>query len=70
MAPSKLRLAVASMNQPETRIGDLCAELGITLRMRRSIRPTRAAVQKAENPATTNSGCSDHRNSGSRPEFV
>jgi Resolvase, N terminal domain len=39
MAPSKLRLAVASMNQPETRIGDLCAELGITLRMRRSIRP-------------------------------
>ena len=31
MTPSKLRLAVASMNQPETRIGDLCAELGITL---------------------------------------
>ena len=42
MAPSKLRLAVASMNQPETRIGDLCAEPGITLRMGRSIRPTRA----------------------------
>ena len=40
MAPSKLRLAVASMNQPESRIGDLCAELRITLRMRRSIRPT------------------------------
>jgi hypothetical protein len=38
MAPSKLRLAVASMNQPRTRMGDLCAELGITLRMRRSIR--------------------------------
>jgi DNA invertase Pin-like site-specific DNA recombinase len=35
MTPSKLRLAVASMNQPEARIGDLCAELGITLRMRR-----------------------------------
>ncbi len=34
MAPSKLCLDVASMNQPETRIGDLCAELGITLRMR------------------------------------
>ncbi len=44
MALSKLRLAVASMNQPETRIGDLCAELGITLRMRRSIRPTRKAT--------------------------
>jgi hypothetical protein len=42
MTPSKLRLAVASMNQPETRIGDLCAELGITHWMRRSIRPTRA----------------------------
>ena len=38
MNPSKLRLAVASMNQPETRIGDLCAELGITLWMLRSIR--------------------------------
>ncbi len=38
MAPAKLRLAVSSTNQPETRIGDLCAELGITLRMRRSIR--------------------------------
>ena len=37
MAPSKLRLAVASMNQPETRIGDLCAELGMTLRIRRSM---------------------------------
>ena len=39
MTAAKLRLAVASMNQPETRIGDLYAELGITLRMRRSIRP-------------------------------
>ena len=34
MAPSKVRPAVASMNQPETRIGDRCAGLGITLRMR------------------------------------
>jgi hypothetical protein len=41
MAPSKLRLAVASMNQPETNIGDLCAEPGITLRMRR-VDPTDA----------------------------
>jgi DNA invertase Pin-like site-specific DNA recombinase len=31
MASSKLRLAVASMNQPGTRMGDLCAELDITL---------------------------------------
>ncbi len=43
MTPSKLRLVVASINQSETRIGDLCAELGITLWMRRSIRPKRAA---------------------------
>ncbi len=42
MTPSKLRVAVASMNQSESRIGDLCAELGITLWMRRSIRPKRA----------------------------
>jgi hypothetical protein len=42
MALSKLRLAVASMNQPETTIGDLWAEPGITLRTGRSIRPTRA----------------------------
>jgi DNA invertase Pin-like site-specific DNA recombinase len=30
MTPSKLRLAMASVDKPETRIGDLCAELGIT----------------------------------------
>jgi Resolvase, N terminal domain len=55
MAPSKLRLAVASMNQPETRIGDLCAELGITLRVRRSIRPTLRSIrptQVAERPSS------------------
>jgi DNA invertase Pin-like site-specific DNA recombinase len=44
IAPSKLRLTVASINQPGTRIGDLCAELGITLRMRRAIRPERTAA--------------------------
>ena len=30
MTPAKLRLAVASMGKPETKVGDLCAELGIT----------------------------------------
>ncbi len=30
MTPAKLRLAMASMGQPETRVGDLCEELGIT----------------------------------------
>jgi DNA invertase Pin-like site-specific DNA recombinase len=30
MTPAKLRLATASMGQPDTKIGELCAELGIT----------------------------------------
>jgi len=30
MTPAKLRLAMASMGKPETKIGDLCSELGIT----------------------------------------
>lgn len=30
MTPAKLRLASASMGQPDTKVADLCAELGIT----------------------------------------
>ena len=30
MTPAKLRLACAAMGQPETKVGDLCQELGIT----------------------------------------
>ena len=30
MTPAKLRLAMASMGQPETKVGDLCNELGVT----------------------------------------
>ena len=30
MTPAKLRLAQAAMGQPETKVGDLCRELGIT----------------------------------------
>lgn len=30
MTPAKLRLARASMGQPETRIGDLCKDLGVS----------------------------------------
>ncbi len=30
MTPAKLRLAQAAMGQPGTKVGDLCAELGIT----------------------------------------
>ena len=29
MTAAKLRLAMASMGQPETKVGDLCAELGL-----------------------------------------
>jgi Resolvase, N terminal domain len=51
MAPSKLRLDLASMNQPATTISDLCAELGITLRMRRSIRRC-ASRERRRSPAS------------------
>lgn len=30
MTPAKLRLAQATMGKPETKVGDLCAEIGIT----------------------------------------
>ncbi|MCB5276033.1 DNA-invertase hin [Arthrobacter sp. SO5] len=30
MTPAKLRLALASMGKPGTKVGDLCTELGIT----------------------------------------
>jgi transposase-like protein len=30
MTPAKVRLAAASMGQPDTNVGDLCKELGIT----------------------------------------
>ena len=30
MTPAKLRLALAAMGQPETHVGALCRELGIT----------------------------------------
>lgn len=30
MTPAKLRLALASMGKPDTKVGDLCAELGIS----------------------------------------
>ncbi|MBH9387755.1 Hin recombinase, partial [Pseudomonas aeruginosa] len=30
MTAAKLRLAMAAMGQPETKVGDLCQELGVT----------------------------------------
>lgn len=41
MTPAKLRLAMASMGNPETHVGDLCQELGITRQtLYRHISPT------------------------------
>ena len=41
MTSAKLRLATASMGQPDTKVGDLCAELGITRQtLYRHVSPT------------------------------
>ncbi len=41
MTPPKLRLAAASMGQPDTKVGELCAELGITRQtLYRHVSPT------------------------------
>ena len=41
MTPAKVRLAAASMGQPETDIGELCKELGITRQtLYRHVSPT------------------------------
>ncbi len=41
MTPAKLRLAAASMGQPDTKISELCAELGITRQtLYRHVAPT------------------------------
>ena len=41
MTPAKLRLATASMGQHDTKIGELCAELGITCQtLYRHVSPT------------------------------
>jgi len=41
MTPAKLRLAMASMGKPETKVGTLCAELGVTRQtLYRHVSPT------------------------------
>ena len=41
MTPAKRRLATASMGQPDTKIGDLCTELGIARQtLYRHVSPT------------------------------
>ena len=54
MTPAKLRLAMAAMGKPETNVGDLCQELGITRStLYRHVSPTgepRAAAARAPIP--------------------
>src|SRR4051794_20003659 len=41
MTPAKVRLAIASMGQPGTKVGELCAELGVTRQtLYRHVSPT------------------------------
>lgn len=41
MTPAKVRLAKASMGQPDTNVGDLCEELGVTRQtLYRHVSPT------------------------------
>lgn len=41
MTPAEVRLAAASMGQPDTKVGELCAELGVTLQtLYRHVSPT------------------------------
>uniref|UniRef100_UPI003982F011 recombinase family protein n=1 Tax=Gaiella sp. TaxID=2663207 RepID=UPI003982F011 len=41
MTPAKLRLATASMGQPDTKISELCTELGVTRQtLYRHVSPT------------------------------
>ncbi len=41
MTPAKLRLAMASMGKPDTKVSELCTELGITRQtLYRHVSPT------------------------------
>jgi hypothetical protein len=41
MTPAKLRLATASMGKPDTNVGELCAEIGVTRQtLYRHVSPT------------------------------
>lgn len=45
MTPAKIRLAMASMGKPETKVGELCSELGITRQtLYRHVSPDRGAA--------------------------
>ncbi len=44
MTPAKLRLAMVSMGNPNTNVGDLCRELGITRSTLTGMSPRRASL--------------------------
>ncbi len=49
MTTAKLRLAMAAMGQPETKVGELCTELGITRQtLYRYVQPDGALRKDAE----------------------
>ena len=49
MTPAKLRLAMAAMGKPETNVGDLCRELGVTRStLYRHVSPTGEARDDAK----------------------
>jgi DNA invertase Pin-like site-specific DNA recombinase len=51
MTPAKLRLGIAAMGKPETNVGDLCRELGITRStLYRHVSPTGEPRAKAARP--------------------
>jgi hypothetical protein len=49
MTPAKLRLAVASMGKPGTKVGDVCTELGMTRQtLYRHVSPTAISARTAK----------------------
>lgn len=53
MTPAKLRLAMASMRKPETKVGSVCEELGITRQtLYRHVSPLRAPPVKTNHSRT------------------
>jgi len=70
MTPAKLRLATASMGQPDTKVGDLCTELGITRQtLYRHVSPTgelRASATSCPDGIGDRFSCGSRRQLGRR----
>jgi DNA invertase Pin-like site-specific DNA recombinase len=67
MTPAKLRLAVAAMGKPETNVGDLCRELGITRStLYRHVSPTGEPRGDAKMQLLVQSNRSDQRTTSAK----